>query len=69
MSYEKIDDASAKDTFDDIVSRILLYSKEAIPDIKERLELEKKLKMYLKAPKPDLVLNFILEILSHNEQR
>ena len=67
MSYEKIDDASAKDTFDDIVTRIFSYSKEVSPDIKERLELEKKLKMYLKAPKPDLVLNFILEILNYNE--
>jgi len=63
MSYESIDESSANDTFTDIKNRILAFSEDESPDIKERIEIEKKLKMYLKAPKPDLVLNFIIECI------
>ena len=64
MSYESIDASTAKDTFEDIKNRIFTYCNADSPDIKERVDIEKKLKVYLKAPKPDLVLNFIIECIN-----
>ncbi len=70
MSYESIDESTAKDPFDEIKTRVFAFAKAEKPDIKERIELEKKLKLYLKSPKPELVLNFILECINdHDEQR
>lgn len=64
MSYEAIDESSANDAFIDIKNKILVFSEAKSPDIKDRIEIEKKLKLYLKAPKPELVLNFIIECIN-----
>ena len=64
MSYESIDESTVKDPFNELKTRIFNFAKATSPDIKERIELEKKLKIYLKAPKPELVLNFILECIN-----
>jgi hypothetical protein len=64
VSYESIDTSTANDTFEDIKNRIFAYCNADSPDIKERIDIEKKLKIYLKAPKPELVLNFIIECIN-----
>jgi len=69
-SYEKIDEGIATDGFDDLLSRIVDYSQLDEPDIKKRLSLEKELSKYLNSTSKTafLVLNFILEIISHGHR-
>jgi hypothetical protein len=69
MVIEKIDEGSELDPFNILVHKVIAFSKEESPDIKNRLSIERELGKYFKLPQPtrDKTLNFILECLQQNK--
>ncbi len=71
MAIEKIDEGSELDTFNTLVLKVLDFSLQESPEIKDRLIIEREVGKYFKLPQAirDKVINFILECLQQQKQR
>jgi hypothetical protein len=66
MSYESIDEASGKETFEVLVQKVNQYALADSPDIGERLALERAIKKYFSSFKIDWILNFAIECVKYD---